>query len=1390
MTRPLRLPCLLFGLLLLSTAPGLSDPARAICPLREVRAGQRAVAKSVFRGTRIESFNLEILGVLNKYDGTRSVILARVLDGPVVTRKSGVIGGMSGSPVYIGGRLAGAIALTWAWSKEPIAGITPIEEMLSALEEQPTAEKEPDSAGGDSWQPVRLAGEVIGRVRVSPRPPADPDPPGVMTLVPLGGFVQVSGFNSRGIERVSELLEPYGLQVIPGPSGTEERLRPPLVPGAALGATLVRGDFDMTALGTVTLIEGDRVLGFGHPILQRGTVDLPMTGGYVHDIMPSLYVSNKIMSPTQVVGSIFRDHQSAIAGRIGAKADLLPVSIEVTDKDFGLSRTFEIEVVRLRDLMPGLVASSIMTAVDETRGRIARGTARVSVEIDAEGHPPIRREEFTYSDFDAAAAASPAVLLPLALFTDSPFGDLRINRLRVRVEAEEVRNTASIERVTVAQSRIAAGDEVTLSVAVRPYGRDMVGVPVQLALPADLPRGQIRVVVTGGGDSDQARATIGAPRPQPVSLGQLLERYTAEEQGSELVLYAALPRGGVSLLGEELPDLPLGALDALRATHPTDLRPSPSLLKVVVPTKWVLTGRQMLALQVESPIAPGRPGPPRPPMEGPTPKGEEEAGVLGYPSPLPAEQTALRAPLAPEFAAAQSQAAKQGAAEKEEEPKPFTRAPETWVQANGGDHAEAKLEQVTVDEDGRLSLAPETVDVATLQSDVVWSVAARDGVVYVGTGSKGIVYRISAEGDVSELYATGEMNVHALAFNDEGDVYAATSPRGKLFRITGDGSGELVYDSESTYLWCLVVAPDGTIYAGGGSPARVYAIGPDGEARVLAELPAANVLSLALSTAGDLYAGTADNGVVYRVRPDGSASAIYQVSGDSADALALDDKGDLYVSASPGGEIYRIPAEGLPELYCETGQRTIYGLRLLPNGDLVAASGARDLLVRIGSDRKPAVILRADTGLATAIAQDGGAIFVGSSAPCSIRKLGPDLATSGRLESGMLDAGDTARWGRLDWMAEAPKGTSVSAETRSGDSPIPDDHWRGWADVTAGIIASPPARYLQYRLTLATEETPTAPVVQQIRVSHQPRNGRPVCALKAPSGGDYLSKKQAITWQARDPDKDTLMFEVAISPDLGKTWKQLKQDLRESKHEWDTTKQKDGRYLLRLTASDGLSVPSEPLSAEVSIGVWVDNTAPEVGLLKSSLVVGEDRRAVVAGWARDALSPIQSVEYRVDEGNWKSVALGSVESSLAGAYVADLSVSTEVLKAGSHSLQVRAFDAAGNLATDSLPVKVEKGEKEAAEEAEEAAGAEAEEGEDVTAVEAEEGAPDETAEEATVEGDEEAGEDEAADEGTGEDEAADEETGDEGAADEGAVVAPDGEAETAPQSDEAAAPAE
>lgn len=1293
MTRALR-PALVLAAVLAVCLPSgwcqASHQQQGIYPLREVRPGQRAVAKSVFRGTTIESFQLEVLGVMHKFEGTRSVILARILDGPVVTRKSGVIAGMSGSPVYINGLLAGAIALAWSWSKEPITGITPIEEMLAAWE---PARPSPAAQAGKALplpSPVRVGGQLIHRVRVGP-PPPQPDPPGVMTLVPLGGFVQASGFNQRGLERLQELVAPYGMHVVQGPGAGAEHLNPPLVPGAAVGVALVSGDFDMSALGTVTLVEGTRVLAFGHPLFQLGEVDLPMTGGYVYDILPSLTLSNKIMAPTGVVGRIYRDDQAAVAGAIGPQADLLPMTVEVSDRDRGRKRTFRLRLARLRELLPSLAASVVGTAVDETRGVVARGTARVVTEFAAEGRPPIRREDFAYSNSDAAAAAMAAALRPLATFTDNPLGELRFTHLRIRVETMSARHTATIERAAVAQSRIRAGDRVKLAVTLRPHGRPPVVVPVELALPPDLPRGQVRVAVSSGREADQARSSIGSPRPEPISLDQLIARFTEQDRQQDLVVQAALPAVGARFLGEELPALPTTALEALRAGRPTDLTPSAPVLRVVTPTDWALSGRVTLSLMVEGPAPP--PGAP-PPAAAPAgaeqeeQEGEEEAATRGTtPAPLEAEGTAL-APEPTELAARWAGAAPPGAPgqappQKEEEPKPLARQPETWIQQSRSDYREAKANNVAVGDDGRLTLSPARADLGELPAEVVWSLTARDGAVYAGTGSGGVVYRIAATGEIAPFFATGELNVHALAWDETGGLYAATSPHGRLFRIAPDGSGKLLWRADRAYLWCLAPGPEGSLYVGAGWPARIYQVQPSGDARVVADLPASNVLALARGQDGALYAGTSDQGGVYRVTPEGRAVAIYQVAGTSVDELVVGEKGQLYASASPSGRVYRILTEGLPRLHCETGERTIHGLGMLPGGDLVAATGPEGRVVRIGTDGKPQVLFRPETGIATALAVVEGAVYVGGAAPAWVRRFGPGYPPSGSLESPVFDAQRTARWGRLQLTTESPEGTAVLVETRAGDSPRPDEAWDAWVAAPDGVVGSRPARYLQYRLTLNTKTPTSTPAVRQVRLTYQRQNLPPTIVLKEPAPGDRLAKKVTLKWEARDPDKDTLTYAVAISADLGATWKDLKKDISEPKYEWDTAQTADGRYLLRLLASDQRSQPADPQQGETAVVVWVDNAPPTVAIFRSSAVVSDDRCARVSGIASDKLSPLRSIEYRVDTGEWRSLPLVGIDVQAS-----DFSVATDPLDPGERTIQVRAFDAAGNVATDQVKVTV------------------------------------------------------------------------------------------------------
>jgi sugar lactone lactonase YvrE len=1295
---PLRLAAALLAALCLAGGLALAAPARNILPLSQVKPGQKAVAKSVFHGTTIESFHLRIIGVMPKFDGSRSMILGKVLDGPVVERNSGIIQGMSGSPVYINGKLIGAISAGWSFSKEPIAGITPIEDMIGAWEARPAASAAPAEA--KLATPIVVDGIPFDRVRIEDGPSEQKDPPGRMTLVPLGHMVQVSGLSRSALSLVSETLGQYGLQVMEGPSGgAVEKLSPPFVPGAAIGAQLMRGDFQMAGLGTVTMIEGKKVLAFGHPFMQVGSIDLPMTGGYVYDIMPSMLISFKQMSATRVVGQVNGDYQSAIAGVIGGSAKMLPVSIQVKD-GAGAPRTYSVEVARTRELMPVLVASAAMTAVDEARTRSTRGTARVTLRFDFADRPSIVRKEIGYSSSDPANVVVPLVLSPLSAFLGNPFRELRPTRVSIQVETEDLQRTATIERVTVGQSRFKAGDDVTLSVMLRPYAKAPVEVPVTFPLPADLPRGSVRIVVTGGREADAVRAGVGAPRPAPTTLEQLLDRYATQDSGFALVTQGVLTRGGAALLGVELPDLPRAAAEALQASRPSDLRPLPTVAKVVKPTEWALSGRAMVTIQVESPIAPGAriSGSGGAPSGEPSGGEEEESGEGGAEDeffPLSPESVAMAATPAkpgeaskPEAKSGPTKAAEQTAqADKGKPQKPLTSAPALWVQRTRGDYVQAKLHGVAVADDGALSLVPgKSAIEAAIPADVIWCVAARGGTAYVGTGTGGLIYRVSEKGEVSAFFDTHQMNVHALAFDAEGNLYAGTSPDGKLFGIGPDGRGKMVYDSDSTYLWSLVVGPDGTVYAAGGSPGRVYAITPAGQGRVFAEVGATNVLSLALTKEGMLYAGTANAGLLYRITPQGTASVAARATGAAIDALALADDGTLYFSSTPGGDIQRIRPGGLPETYAQAEQPLVYGLAALPGGDLVAATGPAGLVMRITGENHSQLIHHPEAGTATALSLSGNDLYLASTAPSALRHLNLEAAGSGTLESAVLDAGRTAHWGKIATVADLPSGTEVQVETRSGNTPDPEEQWSVWSAPNDGAIQSPPARYLQYRLTLSSQEAEASPVVREVRISRQPENQPPMVALKAPAAGTAISKKVQVKWQGRDPDKDALSYDLELSRDVGRTWKELKAGLSEPKYDWDTTKTEDGQYLLRLTASDKRSQPWSPESAADSEVVVVDNTAPALTLFSASVTISSDRRATVTGLVSDKLTPITSVEYRVDDGEWQSIPF-----HLRDSLTTDFSITTDPLSAGERKIEVHAFDAAGNVATDKVTPKVHDG---------------------------------------------------------------------------------------------------
>ncbi len=260
----------------------------------------------------------------------------------------------------------------------------------------------------------------------------------------------------------------------------------------------------------------------------------------------------------------------------------------------------------------------------------------------------------------------------------------------------------------------------------------------------------------------------------------------------------------------------------------------------------------------------------------------------------------------------------------------------------------------------------------------------------------------------------------------------------------------------------------------------------------------------------------------------------------------------------------------------------------------------------------------------------------------------------------------------------------MKVETRSGDSVNPDDRWSEWIATAAdNLIRSPRARYLQYRLTLSRTDGKPSPVVREVHLSRQPVNRPPTVSIKAPSGEACVAKKFTIKWDGRDPDQNTLVYNVSLSSDLGKTWTTLKSDLSETKYEWDTAKTTDGAYLLRVTASDRRSQPWSPLSQSDTLAVTVDNTPPTVLLATKTMTVGADHRVTLSGVVTDKLTPIVSVEYRIDDGDWHSLPFSTVDSPMT-----DFAFTTDPLTLGDHRLEVHAFNAAQNVTTEKTGVSV------------------------------------------------------------------------------------------------------
>jgi hypothetical protein len=593
-----------------------SGPPPKILPLSEVRPGMTGEALTVFQGTKPEPFKVRVISVMRQFLPKQDVILIRAEDPRVAF--SGIVAGMSGSPVYVDGKLMGAIAYAWTFSKEPIGGVTPIETMLEErkrprrLKSELALEAETDgfriltevqggnTAGNTGWMPGGTTPPTSNRTSdlnwASTVSPLFRE----AHLVPVGVPLSVAGFAPRIVADLTRELSPLGL--IPVQSGG--RRRPALTPGAghvepgsAIGIELIRGDMSMVGTGTVSYVDRDGVLAFGHPMFGAGEIYLPLVDAEIHVVLPSVAQSMKLSSPLHEVGALVQDRQSCIVGDLDARASMVPMTVQVTGPG-AAPRVFRAEVARNRRLTPMLASLVASNALVDAEPDMTDMVATVVSKIVLRGRPPLelRDEVFSPEGISRQSLAGTRGMRAVSDLLSNPFEPVVLDRLDIEVGVEYRRDVAEIIGVALPGDAIHPGDTVPLRVSLRPYAGPEYVETVRVVIPRSLGGDVARIEVASGAS---AKPDMPAAESLSIFLDNLRRYYSA----SSIVVSVQTPDDGAALRGRLIPDLPSAAADTLRPGNQTRRADAYRIAhRTVFPTKRLVFGRQELSVYVRDEV--------------------------------------------------------------------------------------------------------------------------------------------------------------------------------------------------------------------------------------------------------------------------------------------------------------------------------------------------------------------------------------------------------------------------------------------------------------------------------------------------------------------------------------------------------------------------------------------------------------------------------------------------------------------------------------------------------------------------------------------------------------------------------------------------------------------
>jgi len=689
--------------------------------------------------------------------------------------------------------------------------------------------------------------------------------------------------------------------------------------------------------------------------------------------------------------------------------------------------------------------------------------------------------------------------------------------------------------------------------------------------------------------------------------------------------------------------------------------------------------------------------------------------------------------------------------------------PTTWVQSGYEDFGAGELASVALDDEGEISLAPELTAVGDTGEAFVWAVdEAPDGSVFAAAGTEGRVLRFPPGSDVApETFFDADGTVHAMTLGPDGNLYVAASPGGAVWRLplSGDRADTApLFTTGAQYVWSLAVDADGTVYAGTGDGGVIWRISADGDGEELYDTEETHVTALAFDSNGNLLAGTADNGHLYRIGPDGDVFVLFdapmkQITGivptaagvyfaaleQDAGAVGGDDGDSGGDGDAPSrGAVYLLHDDGFIERLWGSDERSPYALAAAVEG-VVVGTGDKGRLLRVQRGPAAAVLGDVEAAQVSALRARGADTIVGTSNVGRVYRLRTAYRERGEYLSQVKDTTTVSRWGRLRWRGVVPSGGAIRLSTRTGNTAEPDATWSSWSDgyddPTGTPIASPTARFVQWKAELTRGANGASPVLQWVELVYVQRNLRPeindftvhpagviyrqnssfedslpigrlpsavreaLDAQQGRSGGSstgggasflgqayYLPGSQTFSWDASDANGDRMSYSLWYRGEAEDNWKPIAEDLSDSQYLWDTTTVPDGLYRARVVASDAPSNPAgEQLEGvRASQPLVIDNTPPRVDNLSAADGGGGSMR--VTGTATDATSLIRAMEYAVDGGEWHAVlpADGLPDASAEG-----IGFDIMGLEPGEHTIVVRVTDTALNSGTAKVVVNVQ-----------------------------------------------------------------------------------------------------